>query len=371
MEKTIEEKDISCKIVNSKRKTEEVVGQITTKKQKIDQKMKDVKEKVENIGDNTNKITTTTTADGCKQSAANAAAVLQSGKVAVIAGCSTGIGLSMALNCASIGMKVVMADIDEAEGVNAFSKVVKKALNGKNDVLWVTTDVSNFKDMENLKNVAIEKFGGVHLLMNNAGIMISGDAISNYENWGKVIAVNLGGVINGCQVFANDMIAQDTPCVIINTGSKQGITTPPGNTAYNVSKAGVKVLTEGLQHTLREKDNCQVSAFLLVPGWTNTSIALNAKRSQDKNFDANKIFHENNPNPGAWMSQQVVDFCFMKMKQGYFYILCPDNETSWNIDQFRTQWTCDDIIKNRPPLSRWHPKYKEDFKKKCPSFIPN
>ena len=68
------------------------------------------------------------------------------------------------------------------------------------------------------------------------------------------------------------MIAQGTPAAIVNTGSKQGITCPPGDTAYNVSKAGVKVVTEGLQHELRTTEGCQVSAHLLVPGWTFTLL---------------------------------------------------------------------------------------------------
>jgi len=89
--------------------------------------------------------------------------------------------------------------------------------------------------------------------MNNTGIGNRAYAISNYEIWQQIPAVNLWGVINGFKVFTNTMIAQNTQSVI-NTGSKQGITLSPGNTAYNVSKAGVKVLTKGLQHTLRNTD---------------------------------------------------------------------------------------------------------------------
>ena len=76
--------------------------------------------------------------------------------------------------------------------------------------------------------------------------------------------------MNGIQAFVPTMVAQGTSCVVINCGSKQGITMPPGNSAYNVCKAAVKATTELLQHELRSRDGCAVSAHLLIPGWTTT-----------------------------------------------------------------------------------------------------
>ena len=90
------------------------------------------------------------------------------------------------------------------------------------------------------------------------------------EGWKAILDTNLWGVIHGVQVFGPAMIAQKTPGAIVNTGSKQGITCPPGNTAYNVSKAGVKVVTEALAHELRNIEGCQVTAHLLIPGFTFT-----------------------------------------------------------------------------------------------------
>jgi NAD(P)-dependent dehydrogenase (short-subunit alcohol dehydrogenase family) len=142
------------------------------------------------------------------------------------------------------------------------------------------------------------------------------------------------------------MLAQKTPCAIVNTGSKQGITCPPGDTAYNVSKAGVKVLTEALGHSLRNEDGGLISAHLLVPGSTFTGLT----RGWPDTMPA-----------GAWTADQVVDMLVDGMRQGDFYILCPDNDVTREIDNRRILWAAQDIINNRPPLSRWHPDYQDAF----------
>jgi short-subunit dehydrogenase len=142
------------------------------------------------------------------------------------------------------------------------------------------------------------------------------------------------------------MISQGTPAAIINTGSKQGITCPPGNTAYNVTKAGVKVLTEGLAHALRNIEGCQVTAHLLVPGSTFTGMTARGRTEKP---------------PGSWMPEQVVDFMVAAMAAGDFYIICPDNDVTRDIDNRRILWAAEDIIRNRPALSRWHRNYQTEF----------
>ena len=142
------------------------------------------------------------------------------------------------------------------------------------------------------------------------------------------------------------MIEQGTPGAIINTGSKQGITTPPGDTAYNVSKAGVKVLTEAVAHELRKIDRCRITAHLLIPGFTFTGITGRAEKPAD-----------------AWSAEQVADFMIDAMGKGDFYILCPDNAVTREMDEKRVQWAAEDLIKNRPALSRWHPDYKDAFQR--------
>jgi NAD(P)-dependent dehydrogenase (short-subunit alcohol dehydrogenase family) len=272
------------------------------------------------------------------------------GRVAVITGGASGIGLAAAKRFAGFGMKIVLADLGGGALDQAAAEVAAIAAGGKSAVLAVPTDVSLLPDMQRLKQLAFQKFGAVAVLMNNAGIGNGGGPTEKYDRWQKVLGVNLWGVVHGVQCFADAMAAQTEPGLIINTGSKQGITCPPGDTAYNVSKAGVKVLTEGLAHELRNRPDCRTTAHLLIPGNTWTGITGRPAGAPDSAKPA-----------GAWTADQVIDFMLERVAAGSFYILCPDNDVSHALDSRRIQWAADDIIENRPALSRWHPDYKAKF----------
>ena len=265
------------------------------------------------------------------------------GRSAVITGGASGIGLAAALKLTGLGMKVCIADLPGAALDAAGAQL--QALSP--DTLAVGVDVRELADIERLKRDAYAAFSEVALLMNNAGTGPGGGPYDHMDRWRRVLEVNLFGVIHGVQTFAPAMLAQGTPCAIVNTGSKQGITCPPGDTAYNVSKAGLKVLTEGLAHALRNEPGSQVSAHLLVPGSTFTGLTARGAAEMPA---------------GMWSAAQVVDFMLDGMAAGDFYILCPDDEVTREIDNKRIQWAADDLIQNRPPLSRWHPDHAEAFK---------
>lgn len=270
------------------------------------------------------------------------------GRVAVITGAASGIGLAAAERLVDLGMKVVLADAN-AEALQAASESVARRAGRQGDVLAVPTDVSKRGEVERLKARSYETFGEVAFLMNNAGLGGGGATLfGDPERWKQILDTNLWGVVHGVQVFGPDMVAAKKPAAIVNTGSKQGITCPPGETAYNVSKAGVKVVTEALAHELRNVEGCQVTAHLLIPGFTFTGIT--AARGAEKP-------------PGAWTPAQVIDFMLPRMAAGDFYILCPDNDVTRAMDEKRMRWAMDDIVKNRPALSRWHPDYKDAFAK--------
>ncbi len=263
--------------------------------------------------------------------------------VAVVTGGASGIGLAAARRLAGLGMRVAIADLG-GDRLGAAETLLKEHASPEN-ILAVATDVSSTPDLQRLQEIVEARFGGVDVLMNNAGIQ-PGSSIFNPDNWDRIIAVNLFGIIRGSQVFGLPMIERQKPGLIINTGSKQGITTPPGDPAYNVSKSGVKTFTEALQHTLRNIKDCQVTAHLFIPGFVYTPLTAGDRTEKPA---------------GAWTPEQTVDFMLERVSAGDFYILCPDNDVDRQLDERRILWSANDIIRNRPPLSRWHPDYAQEF----------
>lgn len=265
--------------------------------------------------------------------------------VAVITGGASGIGFAAARAFADRGMRIVIADRD-TEALKAAGQVLATLI-GDDNVLAVPTDVSRRDEIAHLHEAVIGRFGKVHVLMNNAGTQPGSAIFGPQDNWERTLAVNLGGIVAGTQLFGPEMISHGEPALIINTGSKQGITTPPGDPAYNVSKAGVKAFTEALQHELRNTKGCRVSAHLLIPGFVFTPLTARGRVEKPD---------------GAWTPEQTVDFMLERLAAGDFYILCPDGETTRALDEKRMAWAMGDIIENRPPLSRWHKDYGETFR---------
>lgn len=266
--------------------------------------------------------------------------------VAVVTGGAAGIGLASAVRFARLGLKVCIADLGEDRLAKAAETLSAEAPGGADSVMAMEADVADVDSLRRLERTVTDRFGGTDVLMNNAGVQSGSGMFGPEDGWQRVLAVNLWGVIHGTQVFVPGMIERGRPGLVINTGSKQGITTPPGDPAYNVSKAGVKAFTEALAHELRNTEGGQLTAHLLIPGFVFTALSAGGRTEKPT---------------GAWTADQTADFMLERLEAGDFYILCPDNDVSRPLDERRILWAAGDIVENRPALSRWHPDYAEAF----------
>ena len=264
---------------------------------------------------------------------------LSAGRTAVITGAASGIGLAAARRLAGMGMNLCLADrsavaLDEAA-----------ALIGGGRVRTQATDVARLEDLQRLHAVATEAFGEVHLLMNNAGVGVNpGKPWENRDGWSELIDINLWGVIHGVQAFVPGMIAQARPRLIVNTGSKQGITLPPGNTAYNVSKAGVKTFTEALAHELRNSTGPRHRAPADPRLHLHRHDAARARKAARRmDGGAGGRLHDRGHRPRRLL-----------------YSL-PGQRDPREVDEKRMAWAAGDLIHNRPALSRWHPDFGDAF----------
>jgi len=266
---------------------------------------------------------------------------LSADSVAVVTGGASGIGLAAATKFAGMGMRLAIVDRAE-DKLNTAATTLRDA--GAPEVMVSSIDVSDREQIVAFEAEVTSRFGGTDILMNNAGIGLGSSCLGPLDAWQSILGVNLWGAIHGSQVFAPGMLSRGGPGAIINTGSKQGITTPPGNPAYNVSKSALKTFTEALAHELRNTGGSQITAHLLIPGFVFTGITGLSEKPA-----------------AAWTAEQTADFFIERMNRGDFYILCPDNDVPRELDEKRMAWAMGDIIENRPALSRWHPEYSDAF----------
>ena len=201
------------------------------------------------------------------------------GKVAVVTGAASGIGLALSKRFAAEGMKIVMADIEERALIEAGKKLRAKGAT----ILQVVTDVSKPKDVDELARKTINTFGAVHILCNNAGVFRGGTSWEvPLEDYAWMLGVNLFGVIHGIRSFMPILSEQDVEAHIVNTSSSTGLFCTPYTAAYCLSKHAIIVLSECLYHELFLSGS-KVKVSVLLPTAVVTNIT-GAERNRQNRF---------------------------------------------------------------------------------------
>ena len=264
------------------------------------------------------------------------------GHVAVVTGGASGIGYAAAQRFGAAGMRVLIADLPGCALETAVGQLSAEGVRAT----AVAVDVTDPAQIAAARQEA-RQFGPVSVLMSNAGREGGGGLFAGEDVWRRTLETNLWGSIHLVQAFLPDMIESEGAGAVIFTGSKQGITLSPGDTAYNVSKAALRALAESTAHDLVSRVGDRISAHLLIPGFTYTGFTR-ARGVTEKPA-------------GAWTPDQVADYLMQGLDNRDFYILCPDNEVDRATDLKRISWGLGDIVENRPALSRWHPDYKDAY----------
>ena len=248
------------------------------------------------------------------------------GKVAVITGGGSGFGREFAIKGASLGMKLVLADVD----ANALAETVEMLRAAGAEAIGVPTDVSDAAQVDALARTTLETFGAVHLLFNNAGVGAGGFVWeSSARDWQWVFGVNVMGVVNGLRAFTPVMLAQNEAAHIVNTASVAGLLAAPAMGVYNASKHAVVGLTETLYHDLRIAGG-QVGCSLLCPAFVPTGIA-NAERARPESLRNDAPLTASQKLAGKQLTKavqggrltaaEVAEITFNAIRERRFYVI--------------------------------------------------
>lgn len=267
-------------------------------------------------------------------------------RVAVITGAASGFGRELAIQCAGAGMRLALADLDEA-GIGATIALLPAGT----ETVTRRCDVSKPNDVEGLAEATYAKFGAAHLLFNNAGVAVSGPTwTTTLDEWKWVLDVNLMGVVHGIRSFVPRMLAQGEPAHIVNTASAAGLVSPPGSSVYCVSKHGVVTLSECLHQELA-LDNLPIGVSVLCPAFVQTGIGHSERHRPSDLADANplgEVYAEQMRKAiaaGRLTASDIARITLDGVREGRFYIIT--HPTIKKAIEVRMQ----DILGDRPPTN--------------------
>jgi len=251
-------------------------------------------------------------------------------KTCVITGAGSGLGREFALLAAKLGMRLVLADVQQ----HALKQTEASVTALGADVLSHVCDVRRGDEVESLAQAAVKRFGAIHVVFNNAGVGAGGLIWeSTQQDWEWVLGVNLWGVIHGVRVFTPLMLASakadpNFEGHIINTASMAGLLTPPAMGIYNVSKHAVVALTETLYHDLSLID-APIGVSVLCPYFVPTGIShsdsvrpsdTQATRQPTRSQQVSQAMLEKAVSAGKISAAEVAQITFDAIKAGQFYI---------------------------------------------------
>lgn len=248
------------------------------------------------------------------------------GKVAVITGAGSGFGREFARIGASLGMKLVLADIQADALAATASELQARGV----ELVAERVDVSKAEDVERLAQRTKEAFGKVHLLFNNAGVAAGGLVWEHStRDWEWVLGVNLWGVIHGVRCFVPMMLEQGDECHVVNTASVAGLLSTQLMGVYNVSKHGVVTLTETLYNDLRLK-GANVGVTLLCPAYVPTGINQSERNrpadaqpggEETESMKAARAAMDKAVTSGRISAEEVANMTFDAIRENRFYVV--------------------------------------------------
>jgi len=242
------------------------------------------------------------------------------GKTAVVTGAASGIGKALSLALAGRGANIVMADVEAASLEAARSEVAATGA----EAIGLPTDVTKEDQVEALADTAWDRFGAVHIVCNNAGVLIRGSMLdADRKDWEWILGVNLWGVIHGVRAFAPRMAASGEEGHIVNTASEAGHFAGDGYSVYNTSKFAVVGLTESLARDLR---NTKIGVSMLCPGQVETGIFTNTNRPSDFQKDAAEIPMDRRVAENVMEPADVATKVIAGIEAGAIYVFSHEDE---------------------------------------------